>query len=487
MGKKKSVGMNKEGNVKKEKESKQNKYEDKKTELPDDFKERMKKMLEDEYESFLTALQESDYKGIRRNPLKIGEDDFRQMMPFPMEEIPWCETGYYYEEEYRPGKHPFHDAGLFYIQEPSAMAVAEYADVMPGDRVLDLCAAPGGKSTQLAGKLLGEGLLICNEIHPTRALILSENIERMGIKNAIVTNETPGRLVQHFPGFFDKIIVDAPCSGEGMFRKNEEALSQWSLENVEMCAARQDDILADAIQMLRPGGRLVYSTCTFAPAENEGTVERLLEKYEEMKLVKAETKGNMSHGNPDFGKSKRSDLSSTIRLWPHRIKGEGHFLAIFEKEGKEKDFQRIPPVGGFEKGRMISEFKEADTFIKENLKVVIEDRIVTFGEHLYLLPNETPVLKGLKVIRPGLHLGTMKKNRFEPAHALSLSLKKEEAVFSYDMKADGNEVKQYLLGATIPYEGEKGWYLMMVEGYSLGWAKLAGNILKNHYPKGLRH
>lgn len=477
--------------------------------LPSEFKDRMQQMLKKEYDGFIEALEESDYKGIRRNPLKIEKEEFLKLLSFtegegmqqgknkdgckllrekefPKREIPWCDTGYYYEAGYRPGKHPFHAAGLFYIQEPSAMAVAEYAGVMPGDRVLDLCAAPGGKSTQLAGKMNGEGIIVCNEIHPARAAILSENIERMGIKNALVTNETPRKLAERFPLFFDKIIVDAPCSGEGMFRKNKEALEQWSLENVEMCATRQDDILGDAVKMLRPGGRLVYSTCTFAPQENEGSVERLLSFHKEMKLLTVEKTENMSDGNPCFYNSENQELLKTIRLWPHMVEGEGHFIAVFEKEGAQDELQKVSPTGGFEKGRKLSDFKEARDFIRENLNIIIEDRLILFGEQLYLFPKEMPVLKGMKVVRPGLHLGTMKKNRFEPSHALALSLKKEEAAFSYDVQAESQEIKTYLSGGTLPHQGDKGWYLITVEGYSLGWAKLAGSILKNHYPKGLR-
>jgi len=231
--------------------------------------------------------------------------------------VPWCETGFYYGKEIRPGKHPYHNAGVYYIQEPSAMVPAECLKAQPGDIILDLCAAPGGKSTQIAAAMKGEGILICNEIHPARAKILSENIERMGIKNALVLNETPEQLAEHFPVCFDKIMVDAPCSGEGMFRKNEEAGNEWSLDNVKLCADRQDGILHCAYEMLRPGGRMVYSTCTFAPEEDEGSVHRFLERHPDCQIAEGIDSEGFIH-----------DKEGCIRLFPHKIEGEGHFAAV---------------------------------------------------------------------------------------------------------------------------------------------------------------
>lgn len=421
------------------------------------FLDRMKQQLGEEYPAFVECLSGEEYKALRRNPLKISDEAFRVALPFLGERVPWTEEGYYYGKENQPGLHPFHQAGLYYIQEPSAMAAAEKLQAAEGERILDLCAAPGGKSTQIAGKMAGRGLLVCNEPHPARAKILSENVERMGICNGLVTCEQPARLERYFSGFFDKILVDAPCSGEGMFRKNEEAVRQWSPENVRLCARRQDEILDSAARMLQPGGRLVYSTCTFSEEENEGSIERFIQRH------------------PQFC------IKESLRLWPHRIKGEGHFVAVLEKEGHPEEV-----ILREQKRAGKQETEEFHRFVRENLKTDRDWRLCLFGDQLYHLPEGTPDLSGLKVLRAGLHLGTMKKNRFEPSHALALALKSEEVNRVCDLSCESRTVTDYLEGKTFSGEGEKGWYLITVEGCSLGWGKLAGGIMKNHYPKGLR-
>lgn len=454
--------------------------------LPQEFQNRMQEMLGNEYEAFLKGYDKPRFHALRRNPLKIEEREFLDKIPYELTPVPWAEHGFYYKHEDQPGKHPFHEAGIYYIQEPSAMSVVEYLEVKPGEQVLDLCAAPGGKTTQIAGFMNGEGLLVCNEIHSQRAKILSENIERLGVKNALVTNETPQRLSAVFPGFFDKILVDAPCSGEGMFRKNEEALVEWSLENVQMCADRQDEILEEVAKMLRPGGRICYSTCTFAPAENEDCMARFLENHPEFHLIEVEKKGNMSAGRPEYANCPVEGLEKTIRLWPHKLDGEGHFIAVLEKDGiLETEYKPIS-TNGNEKAVKEKECQEYLEFEKVFLNIKVGKELFLFGEQLYAMPENMPGLKGLKVVRPGLHLGTLKKKRFEPSHALALALKPEEAVNTWDLKADSLEIKQYLSGQTFHAEGSKGWYLITVEGYSIGWGKLVGGIMKNHYPKGLR-
>lgn len=484
--------------------------------LPEKFLERMQNMLGEEYPAFLESLSGKRYRALRLNPLKTRIQEGKEKLPFTLSPVPWTKNGFYYEEEEQPGKHPYHEAGLYYIQEPSAMApvpclMEERASVAaiperqeehvsaaaiperqeepatPGC-VLDLCAAPGGKSTQIAEYMRGRGMLITNEIHPQRAKILSENIERMGISNAIVLNETPESLSKRFIAFFDRILVDAPCSGEGMFRKNDNAGEEWSEENVALCAERQDGILDCAAMMLKPGGRLVYSTCTFAPAEDEGSVSRFLETH------------------PDFCLEKEE------RLMPHKIKGEGHFLAVLHREGGQLS---SASTAGTEKSLTLKDCREFLDFAKEALTIPAEEltegkTLLRFGEQLYLAPAETPSLRGLKVLRPGLHLGTVKKNRFAPSHALALFLKKEQVVHAVNLACDGTAVRKYLEGQTLTIgEGcdvemadimtrgsmaaeqadaalPKGWCLVCVDGYSLGWGKAAGAVLKNHYPKGLR-
>lgn len=442
--------------------------------LPEQFLERMKEMLGEEYSYFLESYDRPENHSLRINLLKGSKEDFEQKTDFNLRPVPWAEEGCYYDENDSPGKHPFHEAGVYYIQEASAMAPAAYLKAQPGERILDLCAAPGGKSTQIASALKGKGLLVSNEIHPQRAKVLSENIERMGIRNALVVSHEPSYLAERFPEYFDRIIVDAPCSGEGMFRKNENAIAEWNPENVEMCGDRQDDILESAAAMLMPGGRLVYSTCTFEISEDEGTISRFLSRHPEFKMEETFHYPGMS---PGF-----SPCENAVRLWPHKLEGEGHFLACLRKEGTLPE--KMAGLYGEEQGIPSGDCREWLEFKNQYLKADLEGVYLKFGEQLYLIPEGTPSLKGLKVLRPGLHLGTFKKNRFEPAHALALALKPYEAVNSLTLSKD--EAAAYIAGQTFTAEGEKGWYLITVEGYSLGWGKLSGNIMKNHYPKGLR-
>ena len=473
--------------------------------LPQLFQERMNRMLKDEYPAFLDSYEKERYQALRVNTLKADRDDIFIKFPFHLKEILWENNGFYYEKEDYPGKHPYHEAGVYYIQEPSAMAPAAYLGAKPGEKVLDLCAAPGGKSTQIAAAMEGEGLLVSNEIHPARAKILSENIERMGIMNALVTNENPQTLAKFFIEFFDRIMVDAPCSGEGMFRKNENACEEWSLENVALCAKRQLEILECAADMLRPGGRMVYSTCTFSPEENEGTISRFLHRHPEFHVVPVKRYEGMTAGRPEWipegtdgtavsgeGRNNsaseqiQNEIRDTIRLFPHRIRGEGHFVAVLEKEGVVSENYRGYCSGGIQKTITGNEGKEFERELSEILSIKLPQRMIRFGEQLYLVPEDMPSIQGLHVLRPGLHLGTIKKNRLEPAHALALAMKKKQVKHSFDLKSEGPEIRAYLSGQTFPAEGEKGWYLITVDGYSIGWGKLAGAVMKNHYPKGLR-
>lgn len=442
----------------------------------------MQTLLQDEYDAFIRSYEEEKNQGLRINTLKISIDEFLQINPFTTEKIPWVKEGYFYPNNERPGKHPYHEAGLYYIQEPSAMAVGELVDPKPGEYILDLCAAPGGKTTHLASKMNGEGLLVSNEIHPQRAKILSQNVERMGIKNAIVTNETPERLAARFPSFFDRILVDAPCSGEGMFRKDEEARLHWSPDNVTLCANRQDDILEYAQSMLKPGGRLVYSTCTFSPEENEGTINRFLEKYPHFEIEQVEVYEGFSQGRADWVENAASNIEQTIRIWPHLVKGEGHYIAVLKKkDGDEAPRMKYP------KQKLDPKMMKAyQDFAGETLNIMPFGYFLAFNDQLYGLPEEVPTLEKLKVLRPGLHLGTFKKNRFEPSHALALALRKDEAKSVSNLSADSDEIISYLKGEVLQASGPKGWHLITVDGYSIGWGKLAGNMMKNHYPKGLR-
>lgn len=623
--------------------------------LPSKFTNRMKFMLGQECDAFLVSFECVRSKALRINPCKLqgGREDAYSKLPFETKKILWEENGFVYKDEDEPGKHPLHMAGLYYIQEPSAMSPVAYLDPKPGQRVLDLCAAPGGKSTQIAGRMQGRGILVSNEINAGRAKILSENIERMGIGNAMVLNETPQNLSARFEGWFDRILIDAPCSGEGMFRKNEDAVTNWSPENVRLCADRQDEILDNAASMLAPSGRLVYSTCTFAPDEDEGTIYRFLLRHPEFRVVEVPLYEGMDHGNPswalidtsdestwtmpdlqynaastqddqDYGlegcldevktnkeklnKEVADQLANCIRLWPHHLKGEGHFLAVLERVNENSDVdvkinsakeagelhgndmgqeadesvndisqengeqsvsdidQKAPTItycpGGFQRGIRIEQRNPLDSSClgedindsdskganvsgniekidsdsadkKSKKKLKAKDRrlmdknagraqnkalkggsdlelakklweefagevlsesgmdrlygtLFTFGENVYLAPFLMPSTDRLKVMRPGLHLGTMKKGRFEPSHSLALFLRKEDVKNSHDYPSDSKEIKDFTSGLSLTASLDNGWYLILTDGCSLGWAKSDGRRLKNHYPKGLR-
>ena len=442
--------------------------------LPAAFLTRMERLLGPEYPAFLASYDLPRHVGLRFNPLKT---DAPPALPaFGLTPVPWEPNGYFYDPAARPGLSPFHEAGLYYLQEPSAMAPAGLMDVRPGMRVLDLCAAPGGKSTQLAAALRGQGLLVANEIHPKRAKILARNVERLGIANALVLNEHPQRLAQRFPGYFHRVLVDAPCSGEGMFRKEEAAVTDWSEETVAMCAGRQYEILCSAAEMLCPGGRLVYSTCTFAPQENEGVVSRFLKAHPDFSVAAAEAPW-FAPGRPDWVDDPAPKLENTCRLWPHRLRGEGHFAAVLERRGdgqaRETAAEPLSPLP-----------RAAADFARDLALSLPEGGCLSFGETLCLAPEGLPALRGLKVLRAGLELGREKKNRFEPAHAWALWLK--TAASTADFDPDSREIAAYLRGEAIPGTA-RGWTLLTVGGLSLGWVKGDGQTLKNHFPKALRH
>ena len=427
--------------------------------LPEAFLQRMEAQLGSEYPAFLESLERPRAVALRFNPMK-GE---RPVLPFVGAPVPWEPEGFYYDPETRPGLHVYHEAGVYYLQEASAMAPVALLDPKPGERVCDLCAAPGGKTTQIAGRMLGRGFLVCNEINPKRAKILSRNIERMGVANALVTNEHPETLASRFPGFFDRVLVDAPCSGEGMFRKEEAAVTDWSQETVQMCARRQREILDSAARLVRPGGRLVYSTCTFAPEEDEETVAAFLEAHPEFTPEPVEAPWFVPGENASY------------RMWPHKLLGEGHFAAVLRKTQGESG--EVPACPG-EKCP-----KAWESFAKELDITLPEGKAVSFGQSLYWAPRELPELNRLKVLRPGLELGTERKGRFEPAHALALWLKTCAVAESFPPESP--EMKAYLHGDVVP-SGKKGWCLVQAGGYAIGWGKGDGSVLKNHYPKGLR-
>ena len=458
--------------------------------LPIEFENKMKAFLGNEWDDFLYSYDNNRFQALRFNTLKVQSPEERMRILKVLgissdKRVSWANEAYYFDENVRPGKHPYHEMGLYYIQEPSAMSAAALLAPKPGMRVLDLCAAPGGKSTQLATYLGDSGLLVSNEINTQRSRILSQNIERMGIKNAIVTNEDSFVLASHFPGFFNAIQVDAPCSGEGMFRKLPEAIEQWSMENVAICAARQKEILDNAAVMLKPGGTIVYSTCTFSKEENEDVIEYFLEKHSDFTLEEME------------------------RFWPHKVDGEGHFVAKLVRRGSvdtgfksDRQTKKIKnnknrknetkPALTKENMKLLSEF--LDETISDDMAALIKNsRLVMFGEQLYRLPDMEVDMKGLKVQRAGLHIGEFKKQRFEPSHSLALALKLSEAKNVVKLTCDNPQTIGFFNGQSVMLSDEqaaeckKGWALVCVDGYPAGWGKVNGTQVKNHYPKGLRN
>ncbi|MCQ4816562.1 RsmB/NOP family class I SAM-dependent RNA methyltransferase [Agathobacter rectalis] len=476
--------------------------------LPIEFEKKMKAFLGNEWDDFLYSYDNNRFQALRFNTLKVQSPEERMRILKVLgissdKRVSWANEAYYFDENVRPGKHPYHEMGLYYIQEPSAMSAAALLAPKPGMRVLDLCAAPGGKSTQLATYLGDSGLLVSNEINTQRSRILSQNIERMGIKNAIVTNEDSFVLASHFPGFFNAIQVDAPCSGEGMFRKLPEAIEQWSMENVAICASRQKEILDNAAVMLKPGGVIVYSTCTFSKEENEDVIEYFLKRH------------------PDF------TLEEMERFWPHKVDGEGHFVAKLVRRGSvnelgadydvcEDSCNKVEDTGlkadRKTKKNKNSKNRKNETkpaLTKENMKLLTEfldetisedmaawiknSRLVMFGEQLYRLPDMEVDIKGLKVQRAGLHIGEFKKQRFEPSHSLALALKLNDAKNLVKLTCDNPQTIGFFNGQSVMLSDEqtaeckKGWALVCVDGYTAGWGKVNGTQVKNHYPKGLRN
>ena len=455
--------------------------------IKDDFKKRMKIILGDEFDSFMNSYDNPEFHALRINHLKVKDNIIDKYFDGHLSPVPFCHTGYYYDNHIRPGKHPYHEAGAYYIQEPSAMLPGTLIDAKPGETILDLCAAPGGKSTQIAAMMNQKGLLISNEIMPARAKILSENIERMGIRNAIVTNESSDKLASFFPEFFHRIMVDAPCSGEGMFRKNEQAQDEWSLNNVKLCADRQAEILDNAAIMLKPGGRIVYSTCTFSPEENEISIINFLKRHSDFHIEKIDRKSEIfdgiSSGIKNFGEIDTSSISDNcFRIFPHKFNGEGHFACVLTKDGNidvENDYREL-------KGLKEKSLKEYNEFAIKFFKNPPTGKYIMFGDNINLVPETCPKLDKIRVLRAGLNLGTVTKGRFIPSHSLALSLSPDDVKNVINLSINDENVYKYINGETFEYDTSDGWCLICIDNLSIGIGKVTKGIVKNHYPKGLR-
>lgn len=466
-------------------------------ELPEQFLESMKTMLGTEYQDYLNSMKEDTRTAFRVNTNKIAQEQFMDICPFQTEPVPWNEKGFYYNaDEDMPSKHPYYYAGLYYIQEPSAMIPASLLPVEEGDRVLDLCAAPGGKATELAAKLHGTGLLVANDISVSRAMALAKNLQIAGTGNAVVTAETPQNLAAVLSGFFQKVLIDAPCSGEGMFRRDPGMVKSWLAHGPEYYASIQTEILESAYELLAPGGDMVYSTCTFSPLEDEGMIQSFLKKHPDMTICEVPRYPGYSEGRPDWVPDGDPTLKKCVRIFPHRAEGEGHFAVLLHKQGKagrayaesemwdkngtdlrpnkqkqktqegiEEFFQMILPEAGIEFKKLS---RKKDIYVAETLAA---------GQ-----------MKGLRIVAGGLIIGSDKNGRFEPSPQLALALRGEDYLQRIDLPAEDERVIRYLKGETVlmdkPY---KGYVLFCVDGYPLGWCKGNGSgTMKNKYYPGWR-
>lgn len=543
--------------------------------LPSIFEKRMKNLLGDEFEQFMKSYEQSPHAGLRVNTLKISMEQFDELAPFDLRPIPWCGTGFYVPHGVKPGLHPYYHAGLYYIQEPSAMAPVELLDVQPGDHVLDLCAAPGGKSTQIAAKLQGKGVLVTNDIHSERTKALAKNVELYGVRNAVVLNESPERIAGAFAHYFNKVLIDAPCSGEGMFRKDEDMVKSWEHHSVEKCVLMQRDILETAAKLLAPGGTIVYSTCTFAPEENEAMIAEFLNLNPDFTVHDIPETAGFAPGRPDWVRQMMPETAEktgvvldqtrgTARLWPHLLEGEGHYVAVLQHrsetstegissvEDEKETVSKIaedqgiavtqpiskadrkrerlmrtesrerterPARGGKNEGRA-GRNNERDArksnrgkgrgtdqvnidpgtvyqqFIEEHLELELLGETVFYGDRVYQSSVGASRLEGLKVIRPGWFMGTVKNGRFVPSHPLACALNSSEAKRVINLASASGEAVRYLKGETLNIEearvecksgaAAKGYALVCVDGYALGWGKWLDGVLKNEYPAGWR-
>lgn len=461
-------------------------------ELPAEFLAQMQELLGTEYDAYLESFQAVREYGLRVNTLKLTPEEFTQISPFALESIPWIGNGYFYSGADRPGKHPYYFGGLYYLQEPSAMTPANRLPIEPGDKVLDLCAAPGGKSTELAAKLQGKGVLVSNDISNSRAKALLKNLELFGVQNTVIMSESPHKMAGPFTEYFDKILIDAPCSGEGMFRKEPSVIKSWVQNGTAFYEKLQREIVTYALQMLKPGGMLVYSTCTFNPGEDEGMVMYMLEQCPELKILPIEGYEGFCPGRPDVVEGGREDLKNCVRIFPHKMRGEGHFVALLQKGEPEARFDSTGTQKHTNRYTKEIESLEAFTdFMKDVSLELDRGRIIRRGDHLMYVPDGVPELKGLRILRSGLLLGEYKKNRFEPSQALAMALRADAYAHSICLPVEDERVIRYLKGETLEVEDLtdhplKGWQLVCAGKYPLGWAKGTGTSLKNKYLAGWR-
>ena len=470
--------------------------------LPEKYVERMKRLLGEQYPLYEAALSRPPTKGFRVNTKKISAEDFEGINVFGAERIPYVEDGFYLDYEDKIGNHPFHHAGMVYVQEPAAMAPAECIDIQPDWWVLDMCAAPGGKSSQIAGKL-GEGsVLVSNEIIPSRCRILTGNVERLGLTNVITTCMDTERLAAEFPRTFDLIMVDAPCSGEGMFRKEEIAIDEWSEDNVRMCAERQAKILDNAVNALSNGGYIVYATCTFSLEENEMTVDGFLRRHPEFEIVpvcrdveRATVEGIYFEG------CACESIGYARRFYPHIGRGEGQFMAVLhstlDKQPRgELESKTVSADGRAERGKGKNRARKASTelsagiisaaraFLSETLCSYKAENVTEYNGNPVYFPPLFKVKNGV-AFSFGVNIGEVRKNYIQPHHQFFMAMGRDFKR-RIELSPDSDELRRYLHGESFECDCEDGWAVVTVCGCSVGGVKVVSGTAKNHYPKGLR-
>ncbi len=446
--------------------------------LPSEFTERMKNLLGDEYDDFLKSYDEKPVRAFRVNTDKISLEDFQKLNIFSNDKIPYVENGFYFNYD-GIGNHPYHHAGMFYIQEPAAMVPVESIDIQPDWKVLDLCAAPGGKSSQIKNKLGENGVLVLNEIVPSRCKILTGNMERMGFKNTVTTCMHPQKLSKEFPETFDMIMVDAPCSGEGMFRKEDIAIDEWTPENVLMCAERQAEILDCAVKMLKQGGYIVYSTCTFSLEENEMTVDAFIERHPEFEIIPVTeiVRENTADGI-NFNGCKCENIHYTRRCYSHKTKGEGQYVAVLHNTNE--GYGNISRIES--KNEKID--KTVIAFLNDTLVEYDVDNVLMYNGNPVYFTSDFPIRKG-SAFSCGVTIGEIRKNYIQPHHQFFMAMGKDFKR-KIELTAESDEIKKYLHGEEFNTDCANGWAVVLVDGYTVGGVKVSNGRAKNHYPKGLR-
>ncbi len=446
---------------------------------------KMAGLLGEEFAQFEQSYTEKPAVGLRVNTLKITAADFSTLSPFALKPVgPHEPAGFLVTDGRKPGSHPYHAAGLYYLQEPSAMVVGGLVAAELGELVLDLAAAPGGKATHLAAQMQGRGLLVANDIHTGRARLLAENMTRWGAKNGLITSAEPAHLAAQFGPIFDRVLLDAPCSGEGMFRK--QGPFEWNEGMVLACARRQTAVLHTAGHLVKPGGRLIYATCTFSPEEDEAVIAHFLGEFPQFELIDPPRFAGFGAGRPFWvdGALPDAALEKSVRLWPHQFRGEGHFIAVMQRQdGSPADSPQPFPFPKIGKTELAVWRAFARDFLRLDLA---EERLLLVNGRLYLLPDAALESGKLHLIRYGLLLGEIRKGHFRPDHALALALTPDETALSANFAAESDEIAAYWQGLDFTNAGPDGWLLVTVDGFGLGWGKRVNGRIKNHYPRGLR-